>query len=211
MPWKYCVFESPSKINWAFDRWYHLSSSSRRRSAIYAFNWLFNSIFCRDRGLNSAKASKSSIIDDKRVFSFLRISETWPAYPERCLCIARILLFHLNMGVLPETGISQTFLIISWKPSWYSYPSSNLKGRLHTGLGVPVVKRMGAWSDNFTIRSSARTDTIGYLSSQSVSINMRSSFSYVGIGKLFVHVNYWTIIETSLKSKLSMTALNKKG
>jgi hypothetical protein len=92
-----------------------------------------------------------------------------------------------------------------------SHPSSNLNMRLHDCLGIQVVNNMGAWSDNLSIHSRPCTDTIGYLSSQSVSICMRSSFSYIGSGKLLAHVNCRPTIETSLKSKLSMTTLNKKG
>jgi hypothetical protein len=40
------------------DRWYHLSSSSRRRFAIFVLDWFL------------AKASSSSIIDEIRSFSF---------------------------------------------------------------------------------------------------------------------------------------------
>jgi hypothetical protein len=67
---KHLVFESPSRINLALDRWYHLSSSSRKSLAISAFDWLLRSIFDAVRGRTSAKASRSSLIDESRSFSF---------------------------------------------------------------------------------------------------------------------------------------------
>ena len=110
-----------------------------------------------------------------------------------------------------QTGLSQIFLTISSKPSRCSHPSSNLNRRVHGGLGKPVVNKMGAWSDRSWIRSRAHTDTKGNFDSQSVSISTRSSFSYVGSGRLFAQVKILPIIETSLKSKLSMTVLSRKG
>jgi hypothetical protein len=75
---------------------------------------------CADNGLTSAKASRSLIIDDKlsfsdgpktcqiMVFTFLRIPKIWLAQPERCLCIARILLLVMSY----QAGI--VGLVTSW-------------------------------------------------------------------------------------------------
>jgi hypothetical protein len=62
---------------------------------------------------------------------------------------------------------------------------------------------MGAWSDSPSIRSKAHTYNIGILSFQSVSIETKSIFSYVGSGRLFTQVFCLSIIETFLKSKMS--------
>jgi hypothetical protein len=162
-------------------------------------DWFFNSISCADRGPISAKASRPSMMEESLDFLFLRTPVTWRAQPLRWLRKARILIFHLCIGDVAEN------------PSLCNHPSSNLNLRLPGGLGVPVVKSIGAWSENPSIRSRARTDTIGNLDSQLASISTLSSFSKVGLGRLFAQVNCLPIIVTSLRSKLSITALNRKG
>jgi hypothetical protein len=133
-----------------------------------------------------------------------------PSPPPRYLRIERSLLFHLWIGVFPATGLSQMNLTMSEKPSQCNHPSSNLNGRLRCRISVPVVNRIGAWSYKALIRGRARTKTRGNLSSQSESMSNRSNFSYVGSGRLLAQVNCLPTIVTSLKSKLSMTSLNKK-
>jgi hypothetical protein len=67
--WKYLVFAYASNMNWALDRWYHLSSSSQ--PANFAFDWPLSSISCVVNGLTFAIASKLSLVDDRPRFSFL--------------------------------------------------------------------------------------------------------------------------------------------
>jgi hypothetical protein len=78
-------------------------------------------------------------------------------------------------------------------------------------LCAPAVSKRGQWSERASIRSRTCTETRGYFSSQLVSISTRSNFSYVGNSRLFAQVNCRSTIATSLKSQLSMIALNKKG
>ena len=59
------------------------------------------------------------------------------------------------------TGFVQTSLTSSSKPSRCSQPNSNLHWWLSWGFGVPVDKRIWAWSDKASIRSKARTVTMG--------------------------------------------------
>jgi hypothetical protein len=88
------------------------------------------------------------MIDERRSFSLKKIPVTLLAQPARCLRKAYILLFHLAIGVCLAAGLSQTFLTIPWNPSLCNQPSSNLNVHLLGGLGVPVVKSVGAWPDN---------------------------------------------------------------
>jgi hypothetical protein len=146
-------------------------------------------------GRTSARASSSSMITESLTLLALRIPTTWRAQPQRYLCKAHNLLFHLSTGDHPVIGPSHTLLTISLNPSLCIQQSSNLNCFLHEGLRVPVVKRMGAWSHSPTIRSRARIDTNGYLSSHSVSINVMSSFSYVKktISSSELSSNHWDL------------------
>jgi hypothetical protein len=137
----------------------------------------------------------------------------WVSFALNCpvMCLERSLLFHLWIGVFPSTDFSHINLTISENPSRHSHPSWNLNGRLCCEDGDPVDNKMGAWSDKASIWGRTRIETSGNLNSQSESINTRYNFSYVGSGRLFTQVNFLPTIDTSLRSRLSMTTSNKKG
>jgi hypothetical protein len=97
---------------------------------------------------------------------------------------------------------------MSWKALTMKPSKFKLERRVLYGLGIPVVKNMGAWSDKSSVHSKAHIDIGGNLSSQ-LSISTWYNFSYVGSHRLFSQLNYLPIIETSLKSKLAKM-LNKK-
>ena len=199
-------------MNWAPDLWYHLISSSRNRRAIWSLGWFFISISCWDKMRVSAILSRSSIIVERHCYSFLYIPVVCLAHPVRNRLMARILKFHLWIGVQPTAGLSHEFLTISAKPSRCNHPNSNLNGRRTVGELVELESRMmGAWSESDSIRSRARTVTIGNFNSHSVSMSTRSSCSYVGTGRLLAQVNCRPDILASRRFKLSITALNKKG
>ena len=113
------------------------------------------------------------------------------------------------MGDIPTTGLDQILFTKSLNPSRSNHTNSNLNLWYIWGFVIPVVRRIGAWSDSDSIRSRVCTVTKRYLVSQSVSISTRSSFSYVGSGKLFAHVNCLPDMWTSFRSELSITALKR--
>ena len=133
------------------------------------------------------------------------------AHPVRCFLMALILKFHLWIGVRLTAGFSQTFLIMFINPSRCSHPNSNLKGRRGGGFIELGFRMMGAWSYNASIRSRAHTVIIWYFSSHLVSMTTLSSLSYVGIDRLLAQVNCRPDIRASRRSKLSITALKRKG
>jgi hypothetical protein len=95
------------------------------------------------------------------------------------------------------------------KPSLRSHPNSNLNiGCVDVRDDSPEVSRRGVWSDISLVR--AYTVVSGNFSSHSVVMRTRSSFSKVGLARLFVHVYFLPDIYNSFKFRLSITALNKK-
>jgi hypothetical protein len=88
------------------------------------------------------------------------------------------------MGVLPTTVFVHISLTISMKPSLKSHPNSNLNiGCVAISNGSPELSRRGIWSETSLVR--AHTMVSGIFSSHSVVTTTRSSFSKVGLAKLF--------------------------
>ena len=98
--WKYLVFISPSRINWSFDRWYHLCYSSHNRCSSCVFDWLFSSISCTYKGRPSTISASSSIMDERHDFSFLRIPFVWRAQPLRMKQI-----YYSTFGLVCNQGL----------------------------------------------------------------------------------------------------------
>jgi hypothetical protein len=95
------------------------------------------------------------------------------------------------------------------KLSHMNHPSSNLNIGCVFVFGSPVFNKRGVWSDMSLVK--ALTVDKGNISSHSVLTRIQSNFSKVGEVKLFAHVYLRPVISSSLRSKPSITALNKKG
>jgi hypothetical protein len=142
-------------------------------------------------------------------FSFLYCPLIFFAQPHKYCLSVRIFPCHLSIIVWPSTMWSHISFTISIKSSLSSHPNSHLNiGCVAVKDDSPVFRRRGVWFETPLVR--ARTVVRGYFSSHSVVTRMRSSFSKVGLAKLFAHVYFLLDNSISFKFSTSMTALNKK-
>jgi len=133
----------------------------------------------------------------------------WEAHLRKCLRKALHILFQRWTEFLPFTGLFQISITQSLKSSWVNQLSSSLNSfPFPLKAGVPVSKSRGVWSD--TPLSKVCSETKGYLNSHSVDIRALSNLSYVGLGSELAQVNCRPK-SVSQRSKLSITALNRKG
>jgi hypothetical protein len=83
-------------------------------------------------------------------------------------------------------------VLIYLSPSLRSHPNSNLNiGCVAIKDGSPEFRRSGVWSKISLVR--ACTVVKGYFPSHSVVTRTRSTFSKVGIAKLFAHVYFFQV------------------
>lgn len=193
-----------------FERWYHLISSAQSSLARLSLDWSRRFLSWSERSHTSAAISSSSTVRCRWAFFYLKMPLVWADQPLRCRRKTLIFLFHHWTALRPLTGLFQISTTRSWKSSRRNQLSSILNClRFPAKAASPVSRNKGVWSD--TPLSSAWTDSIGYLDSHSVEVRTLSSFSYVGIRSEFAQVYCLPVRAISLKSKLSITTLKRKG
>jgi hypothetical protein len=108
------------------------------------------------------------------------------------------------------TGLFQISTTLLLKSSQDSQLSSSLNYVLFpSNAGDPISRRRGVWSA--MPLSKACTVTDGYLNSHSENMRALSNFSHVEFVRESTQVNWRPDNSISLRSKLSITTLNRKG
>jgi hypothetical protein len=125
--WKYLVLLSPCRILFAFDHWYHLTSSSLNSCMSLIFKPCLTSNSCGDSIVISDFLSSCSILFKMSFFSFLYVPFIFFAHPRRYLRNDLILFCHISIEVEPCDSRCHTSITFSWKSSLNNHASSNMK------------------------------------------------------------------------------------